>query len=286
MFKDSKKKRIYSIWYSMKKRCNNPKTNSYERYGGRNISYCDEWEKFSNFFNWAISNGYDEDLTLDRIDNDKNYEPNNCRWVTWKEQANHKSTNRLIKSCGKTQTISQWAEELNINKNTLKGRLDNNWDISKALYTIPQNNDLINIIPQNVIQRYFNSFLSYQQKDNNTLKELSKNSGLLYSTLNKWKNGKHMPLYCDLKKSLSIINISTLDFLGDYDEVYKSGIFSNTDFILYYIDNNNIFTLSDFNKYLNVKKPYTYIQNLINKGYDIKIIEKSNKGNIYYYNPK
>lgn len=79
--------RLYSIWNSMKNRCNNPKRNCYPYYGGRGIRVCEEWENsFVSFRDWAQNNGYAPHLTLDRINPDKNYEPNNCRWATWHEQ--------------------------------------------------------------------------------------------------------------------------------------------------------------------------------------------------------
>ena len=83
--------RLYRIWRGMKSRIHCAKTNSFERYGGRGISVCNEWENsFSTFAKWALSHGYDDSLTLDRINSDGNYEPNNCRWATWSEQAKNK----------------------------------------------------------------------------------------------------------------------------------------------------------------------------------------------------
>lgn len=84
--------RIYRIWQGMKKRCYNPNFVSYNRYGGRGITVCEEWRNSSSsFYRWAINNGYSDDLSIDRIDNDGNYEPSNCRWTTSKVQASNQS---------------------------------------------------------------------------------------------------------------------------------------------------------------------------------------------------
>ncbi len=89
--------RLYRIWTSMKTRCTNPKSKTYDYYGGRGIGICSEWmDDFSTFHNWAINNGYAEELTIDRINGDRNYSPDNCRWATWHEQRiNQRRSNRL-----------------------------------------------------------------------------------------------------------------------------------------------------------------------------------------------
>lgn len=118
--------KLYNVWDGMKDRCLKPKIESYEYYGGRGITICDEWlddkNGFLNFYNWAINNGYQEGLTIDRINNDGNYEPDNCRWVTMKVQNNNKRNNHLITIDGETKNIAQWADEYNISPCTIYTR--------------------------------------------------------------------------------------------------------------------------------------------------------------------
>lgn len=103
--------RMYNIWVGLKGRCNNPNDPRYDRYGGRGISVCDEWNtSFQSFYDWAINNGYSDDLTIDRIDNDGNYEPTNCKWSTNKEQCNNRATNINIKIGNATKTLTEWCE--------------------------------------------------------------------------------------------------------------------------------------------------------------------------------
>ena len=103
--------RLYVIWNGLKGRCNNPNDPRYDRYGGRGISVCEEWNtSFQSFYDWAISNGYSDDLTIDRIDNDGNYEPANCKWSTNKEQCNNRVTNINIKIGNTTKTLTEWCK--------------------------------------------------------------------------------------------------------------------------------------------------------------------------------
>lgn len=126
---------LYEVWEGMKQRCNNPKHRSYKRYGGRGIKCCDEWEKnFSSFQQWALLNGYEKGLTIDRIDNNGWYCPENCRWVTPAEQARNTSRNRrvfLVSETGEILkeygTIVEAAEDTGSNENLIarvcKGKL-------------------------------------------------------------------------------------------------------------------------------------------------------------------
>lgn len=116
--------RLYHIWCGMKSRCNYPKNNRYYTYGARGIRVCPEWNKsFVAFRDWALKNGYRDDLTLDRIDVNGNYCPENCRWATVKEQANNRRDNVIIVYEEKKYTIAQLAEKIGVNPKALYARL-------------------------------------------------------------------------------------------------------------------------------------------------------------------
>lgn len=130
------KSKLYRTWIEMKRRCYNKNRESYKYYGERGIIVCNEWKNnFTNFYNWAIKNGYKDNLTIDRIDVNGNYEPNNCRWATIKEQNNNMRTNHYIYYNDKRYTMSQFAEEYNIPYYIVKNRIRNNWSINKILNT-------------------------------------------------------------------------------------------------------------------------------------------------------
>ncbi len=124
---------IYNIWKKMKERCNNPKANRYAIYGERGITVCERWLVFENFY--ADMGDKPEGCSLDRIDNDGNYEPSNCRWATRVEQANNRSTNRIIEFNGEKKTVSQWAKEFDLPVSTIVYRLNSGWSIDKLLLT-------------------------------------------------------------------------------------------------------------------------------------------------------
>ena len=131
-----KRPRLYRIWANMRTRCNNPNFTKYADYGGRGITVCKEWGTFEPFRAWAVLNGYKENLTLDRIDNNGNYCPENCRWATQKEQCNNKRNNHTLTHNGETLTISEWAQRLNVNYFSLHDRITKlGWSAEKALTT-------------------------------------------------------------------------------------------------------------------------------------------------------
>ncbi|EQK46950.1 hypothetical protein LPC27_03930 [Paraclostridium bifermentans] len=129
--------RLYNTWLNIKQRCNNPKNPRYKNYGGRGIEVCEEWaNNFISFKNWAIKNNYNDNLTIDRVDVNGNYEPSNCRWISNKTQQNNRTNNRIIEFNGERKTLKEWSETLNIKYNTLQKRLNKGWAIEVAL-TLP-----------------------------------------------------------------------------------------------------------------------------------------------------
>lgn len=112
--------KLYNIYNLIKSRCYNKHAKTYKDYGGRGIKVCDEWlNDFMTFYNWSMNNGYKAGLTIDRIDNNKCYSPDNCRWVDMKTQSNNRRSNIHLTYDGKTRTLKQWAEDLNVNYSTL-----------------------------------------------------------------------------------------------------------------------------------------------------------------------
>lgn len=129
------KTRINNIWFDMKARCYNKESINYKNYGGRGITVCNEWKNdFLAFYNWAIKNGYNDTFSIDRINVNGNYYPDNCRWVDIKTQSNNRRNNHLITYNGITHTLSEWAEIKGIKVSTLTMRLKHyGWSIEKSL---------------------------------------------------------------------------------------------------------------------------------------------------------
>lgn len=137
--KKSGRSRLYVIWSSMRERCFNSNHQAYTNYGGRGITICNEWEDFAEFRRWAISNGYDEgqaSQTIDRVDVNRCYCPQNCRWISRSEQANNKRNNRYITYRGEERTLSEWSNLFGIPYALLYKRIViRGWDAARAIET-------------------------------------------------------------------------------------------------------------------------------------------------------
>lgn len=127
--------RIYNIWAGMKDRCLSSNNPTFKHYGGRGIKICDAWLNFEPFYKWALQNGYHDNLSIERINNNGNYEPNNCEWATQKKQSNNTRRSKFIEFNGQKKTIKEWAEHLDIKYLLLYKRLSRGWSIEKAFYT-------------------------------------------------------------------------------------------------------------------------------------------------------
>jgi hypothetical protein len=124
---------LFNIWAKMKQRCMNPNSKDYPRYGGRGITLCERWLKFERFFT-DMGTGYKSSLTLDRIDNNGPYSPENCRWATSSEQSNNRRSNKRIQTPLGEMTVAQAALAYGVKKSTLEARLGRyGWSVEKAL---------------------------------------------------------------------------------------------------------------------------------------------------------
>lgn len=175
------KLRLMRIYHNMKQRCNNPNNTVFSRYGGRGIRVCDLWEcSYNEFAAWALLNGYRDDLTLDRIDNDGNYCPENCKWVTRKEQANNRHDNVFVEWNGQRKTITAWAESLGFSDRTLWSRIQSGWSVERA-FTEPAHSDCKS------------RFLTYNG-ETKTMSEFAKERNMSLNTLSRRINTLGWPI--------------------------------------------------------------------------------------------
>ena len=129
------KTRLYKIWQGMKKRCFNSNSTKYNHYGGRGIIVCDEWLQWDNFKQWAMDNGYQEDLTIERKNVNDNYCPENCEWIPLSQQANNRSMCHLITINGETHNVTEWSKITGLSRSCINGRLHRGWSEEDAILT-------------------------------------------------------------------------------------------------------------------------------------------------------
>lgn len=134
-YKDGRKgTRLYRIYHNMLSRCYNPNVRSYKSYGGRGVTVCEEWRSsFETFKAWSTMNDYSENLTLDRSNNNEGYSPDNCRWVTYREQSLNTTRNHLVELDGVVKPLDEWSKCFGINPKTVRSRLRNGWSYERAL---------------------------------------------------------------------------------------------------------------------------------------------------------
>lgn len=128
------KTRLYKIWKGVMKRCYNPNASSFVHYGGRGIFVCEEWRRsFVKFREWAIAAGYTDSLTIDRVDVNGPYSPENCRWATMTEQCNNRTSNHTVTFKGETHTLKEWETITGVKWGTIWARLQAGWPVERAL---------------------------------------------------------------------------------------------------------------------------------------------------------
>jgi hypothetical protein len=124
-----KKHTLYGLWLNMKDRCNNPNNSHFKYYGSKNIKVCDEWQSdFVSFYDWAIDNGWEKGLSIERIDINKNYCPENCKWIPLKEQSKNRSMNIYVTIGNETKCIKEWCDNFNLKPSTVYSRIRRGWN--------------------------------------------------------------------------------------------------------------------------------------------------------------
>lgn len=143
--------RLYRIYQGMMNRCNNPNQPAYKNYGSRGIRVCEQWiEDFMSFYNWAMTHGYSDDLTLDRIDVNVGYSPENCRWISRKEQSLNRTDNHIVEFNGEAHPITEWAQMNGLTYPAISKRLKRGWPVEYAL-TLPLKSKLKDYISEEVV---------------------------------------------------------------------------------------------------------------------------------------
>ncbi len=179
--------KLYKVWSAMKHRCNNPNDESYHNYGGRGITYFHEWKEFEPFYEWATKNGYEEGLTLERIDVNGNYEPDNCTWIPKSKQTSNRRVNKYITYKGETKIMKEWAKELGIDYHVIQSRITKlGWSVEKAFET-----------PVNQLGKTHVRLVSHNGKTQ-SIAEWSRELGVNYKTLHRNINsGKTIEQFLD-----------------------------------------------------------------------------------------
>lgn len=191
-----KNERLFNCWCNMKQRCESSGRRDSKYYHDKGIRYCESWKDYNKFQEWALSNGYDDDLTLDRIDNSKNYSPENCRWVTAQEQQRNKQNCRIYTYNGKTQTLSEWAIEYNIPFQTLASRIDKlGYTFENALkkpYGYQKTNVFLEFNGKLYTEAEFARFIGYTNSGVSRLVRLGYNAEQIYQNSVEYKKKKQI----------------------------------------------------------------------------------------------
>lgn len=210
--------RIYNVWHAMKERCYVPTQISYPNYGGRGIKVCDEWLDFIPFMNWAYENGYDEnskrgECTLDRIDPNKDYCPENCRWVPYSVQANNKTDNVYLEYQGITDTLSNHARRVGLNPITVESRKVKGDGVDRMFRKIKE----VKTIEYNGKTYTVNEFCNKFKVSRSAIEtRIFKNGESVEIALKNIRDNKRKPM----KKNRKVLQYDTnMNFLREWDNI-------------------------------------------------------------------
>ncbi|MBS1826199.1 MAG: HNH endonuclease [Acidobacteria bacterium] len=139
MSENARRARLYSIWTRARQRCKNPAATQYEGYGGRGIEFDPSWDDFQTFYDWAVQAGFDDGLEIDRIDNDGPYSPENCRWVTKRENTNNRRNTLYVTAFGETKAVTYWGDDPRavVSGKVIHSRIRAGWDAESAITVEP-----------------------------------------------------------------------------------------------------------------------------------------------------
>lgn len=176
---------LYIVWCRLKDRCSNPNAHSYKDYGGRGISVCEEWKiSFQSFYDWAIQNCWEKGLEINRINNDGNYQPSNCNFVSPKENCRNRRNNVFVEYKGESKVLAEWADIYQIELRTLWARIFKyEWDLERAFNTpINESGNRSNLTKEQVVEIYLSR---------DSVKELSWKYNVTQSTISAIKTGRN-----------------------------------------------------------------------------------------------
>lgn len=202
--------RLYRIWGQMRARCYTKSSINFQYYGDRGITVCSEWDNFNDFYSWAINSGYEDSLSLDRIDVNGNYCPENCRWITPEEQQHNKRSNHLITHEGETKTLTQWARTINIKPQTLSKRLRSGMSFETAIKTPVKPRNTITVSNKITAARFIEALKDSGMKQ----RVLAQKIGVNESTISHYVNGRFLPSIETANAIGAILNVQPAWLMG------------------------------------------------------------------------
>lgn len=203
--KSIKNRRLYGIYYGMISRCNNPKNIGYKNYGGRGIKVSEEWTNFKKFEKWSMDNGYTDDLSIDRIDNDGDYSPDNCRWTNKLVQANNTRSNKYIEVKGEVRSVAEWSRILRIDPTYVYNRLHQEMSVEDSL-------DYSDMRMENIVLGLEDIIKNHRKEMRLNQEEYGKLYDVSQHTVSRWENAMYPQQYKHFEKLLELVDMQSSEF--------------------------------------------------------------------------